>query len=144
MATSNTITFDGKAGGYFLVFLVTMIFSWIPFLGTAFVLNYSFGWMVNNLTINGKQLRYNATYGEALKFIFINTLLVMITLGIYIFWYAPKAYRFVASHSDFISAPTNPVASTTQRPIAPVVKADAIPVKPVNNTKPPASKTLVQ
>ncbi len=143
MTTSNTINFNGKAGGYFLVFLVTLIFSYIPFFGWAFALNYAAGWVMDNTTVNGKALKYSAGYGEALMFIFVNTLLLIITFGIYIFWFVPKMYRFIVGHTDFAGAAPVAKAEAPAAPAAPKAQATEA-TKPTSKATASNSKTLVQ
>ncbi|HEX9153858.1 MAG TPA: DUF898 family protein [Candidatus Saccharimonadales bacterium] len=94
--------FHGKAGGYFVVFLVTMVCSYIPILGWPIAMNYGLSWIADNATINGKNVKYEAGYGETLGFILVNMLLIIVTLGIYSFWFVPKSYRFVADHLKFV------------------------------------------
>lgn len=94
--------FHGKPGSYFVVFLVTLITSYIPIFGWPIAMNYSLAWTAENATIGGKQIKYDASYGETLKFLLLNILLLIVTLGIYIFWFVPKQYRFIASHTSFV------------------------------------------
>jgi uncharacterized membrane protein YjgN (DUF898 family) len=114
MALDKTFEFHGKAGGYFVVALVNLICAYIPIFGWAFTFNFTNNWVAENATINGKNLKYTAGYGETLKFIFINALLLIITLGIYIFWFVPKSYRYIADHlvfADEVVAEVAPVAA---------------------------------
>lgn len=117
----NSIEFRGKAGGYFVVFLVATVAMNIPLFGWPLGLNYGCKWLLENLYVDGRQGQYNAKYGETLKFLFVSVLLLMITLGIYVFWFVPKLYRFIASHSSFGSASTatTPSMSATQAPTQP-------------------------
>ncbi|HSX05391.1 MAG TPA: hypothetical protein VLF69_02910 [Candidatus Saccharimonadales bacterium] len=120
--------FNGTAGGYFVVCLVALVMTYIPFFGWAFLMNYIAQWMADNSLINGKKVVYRAGYGEALKFVTVGTILMFLTLFVYAFWYVPKAYRFMADHLHYVddgpmgspmpaAAPVNPV----QPPAAPLV-----------------------
>jgi Bacterial protein of unknown function (DUF898). len=94
--------FHGKPGNYFVVFLVTAITSYIPIFGWPIAMNYGLAWIADNTTIGGKQIKYSAGYGETLKFLLLNMLLLIVTLGIYVFWFVPKQYRFIAAHTSFV------------------------------------------
>ena len=107
---NKTFAFHGTAGGYFVVFLVTLITTYVPFFGWAFGFNFTNEWIAKNAEINGRKVQYHAGYGETLKFIFVNFLLLIVTLGIYSFWFTPKSYRFIADHMSFVDEA--PVAAT--------------------------------
>jgi uncharacterized membrane protein YjgN (DUF898 family) len=100
---NKSFAFHGTAGGYFVVFLVTLVAAYIPIFGWPVAMNFSLSWIADNATIDGRKLAYKAGYGETLKFIFLNFLLIAITLGIYTFWYVPKQYRFIANHTQFVA-----------------------------------------
>jgi uncharacterized membrane protein YjgN (DUF898 family) len=94
--------FHGKAGSFFVVFLVTTITAYIPIFGWPVSMNYGLSWLADNSTIEGRKIRYTAKYGETLKFLFLNLLLLIITFGIYTFWFVPKQYRFIADRTEFV------------------------------------------
>jgi uncharacterized membrane protein YjgN (DUF898 family) len=94
--------FNGTAGGYFVVFIVTLVTAYIPIFGWPISFNYGTAWIADNILIDGRKIKYQAGYGETLKFILFNLLLLIITLGIYTFWFVPKQYRFIASHTQFV------------------------------------------
>ncbi len=125
MNNQKVVQFDASAGSYFLVFVVTLIMTYIPFFGWAFAFNYMSEWLADNSLVYGKKVTYKAGYGETLKFIFVNTLLVIITLGIYSFWFAPKSYRYVADHISEVGA-----LPATAAPAAPTPAAAAAPKPP--------------
>ncbi|MCA9324563.1 DUF898 family protein [Candidatus Saccharibacteria bacterium] len=132
MQSDKVLEFHGKAGGYFVVAIVTWIMTYIPFLGWAFAFNYAADWMVDNTTVRGKKLAYKAGYGETLGFVAVNFLLIIVTLGIYSFWFVPKSYRYVMDHvSEAGDMPAAPAA-----PAAPEAPAPAD--KPADSTTPPA------
>lgn len=110
MQNEKPLEFHGTAGGYFVVFLVSLVMSYIPFFGWAFMLNYVSEWFADNSLVNGKKVAYKAGYGESLKFVFVNVLLLVVTLGIYMFWFYPKLYRYVVDHVSYASD-TVPVAA---------------------------------
>lgn len=138
MQSDKLLEFHGKAGGYFVVAIVTWIMTYIPFFGWAFAFNYAAEWMVENTTVNGKKLAYGAGYMETLKFIFINTLLIIVTLGIYSFWFVPKSYRYVMEHvSEAGAAPVAPTPPAAPEAPAADAGADKPADKPVDSTTPP-------
>lgn len=94
--------FHGKAGGYFVVFIVTLVTAYIPIFGWPLSMNYALSWIADNATVNGRKVTYTAKYGETLKFLLVNLLFLIFTLGIYTFWFVPKQYRFIADHISFV------------------------------------------
>lgn len=98
----KSFEFNGTAGGYFVVFLVTLLVAYIPIFGWPIAMNYGIGWAADNLLIDGRKIVYNAGYWETLKFLLVNFLLIAITLGIYSFWYVPKQFRFVLDHTSYV------------------------------------------
>ena len=141
MESQKPLQFNGTAGGYFVVFLVALVMSYIPILGWAFALNFMANWAAENSVVNGKKVAYKAGYGESLKFVFINTLLIIVTLGIYMFWFVPKAYRYVADHISYsdapaVAAPAAAEATTSVEPSAPVTPAEPAAAEPQAPTPP--------
>jgi uncharacterized membrane protein YjgN (DUF898 family) len=130
MDNNKPLQFNGTAGGYFVVFLVTLVLTYIPLLGWAYLLNFTCGWLADNTTVNGKKVVFKAGYGESLMFVFINSLLLLITLGIYSFWFVPKMYRYFTDHVSYDDG-----TSLSPTPVVPVA-----PIPPVNPT-PPAAPT---
>ena len=98
----KSFEFHGTAGGYFVVFLVTLICAYIPLFGWPIAMNFPLSWIADNATISGRKIKYQAGYGETLKFLFVNLLLTIITFGIYTVWFVPKQYRFIADHAQFV------------------------------------------
>jgi uncharacterized membrane protein YjgN (DUF898 family) len=113
---TKAFEFHGKAGGYFVVFLITLICSYIPILGWPIAFNYGNQWIADNLLIKGRKVKYSAGYGETLVFLLVNVLLLIVTIGIYVFWFVPKQYRFIVDHSSFVDE--QPVAAAAA-PVAP-------------------------
>jgi hypothetical protein len=140
MNQQKALEFHGNAAGYFIVTLVNLVMTYIPFFGWAFAFNFSAKWIADNAMVNGKKVSYTATYGESLKFVSINALILIITFGIYIFWFAPKMYRYVADHTQYLdeagvaAAPVAP--DVAQAPEAP--QAPAEPAAPADTTAEPA------
>lgn len=140
MQSGKALQFEGKAGGYFVVFLVTWIMSYIPFLGWAFAFNYVANWIVENTTVSGKKLSYDAKYGETLVFILVNVLLLIVTLGIYVFWFVPKMYRYVMDHVSYAGEASGPVAAAptpAATPVEQTSKSDNAPENTSAAPKPP-------
>jgi|GEM_PF-1318043 len=147
METAKPLEFKGTAGGYFVFTLVSIVLMYLPILGWAWLLNYSAGWFADNTLVNGKKVYYRADYGETLKFMFINTLLLAVTAGIYLFWFVPKMYRYAVDHTHYFDEVTaamqssviadpvaTPVMPASVSPVNPV--APAAPVSPVDPTPP--------
>lgn len=124
MDSQKSFEFNGTAGGYFVVFLVTLIGAYVPIFGWPFAFNFAANWIADNSKVNGKGLKYSAGYGETLVFLLINILLVVITFGIYTFWFVPKLYRYVAAHLSFVGDTPVAVAqkSAPAEPAAPLVQ----------------------
>jgi len=150
METAKPIEFKGTAVGYFLVTILSIVLTYIPILGWAFLLNYVAGWFADNTLVNGKKVAYKATYSESLLFMLVNALLLIVTLGIYLFWFMPKMYRYVVDHTHYLDEPvaaepvvaTDPVAMPTpEAPVSPVEPVVSVaptdptpPVAPTSNT----------
>lgn len=141
MDNQKALQFNGTAGGYFVVFLVTLITTYIPFFGWAYGFNFQNKWMADNTLVNGKPVVYNATFGESLKFVSINFLFLLITLGIYMFWLVPKAYRYTVDHVAYAGEAATPAApAESTPPVEPAAPADpAPPVTPEVSQQPPAN-----
>jgi uncharacterized membrane protein YjgN (DUF898 family) len=129
MDNQKLLQFNGTAGGYFVVFIVTAIAAYIPIIGWAFGFNYGAEWAAENTLINGRRVVYKAGFGETLKFLFINLLLLIVTLGIYTFWFLPKSYRYMADHTSYADGPAAgiPAAPT---PLTNPLPAQAVPLAP--------------
>jgi len=98
MAAKKPIEFNGTAGQYLQLILVTLVFMYIPLLGWAFLLNYDAGWFAQHSTINGRAIVFRASYLQTLKFVVVSALLLLITLGIYTICFVPKLYRYLTEH----------------------------------------------
>lgn len=122
--------FHGTAGGYFVVFIVTIICIYIPFFGWPFAFNFTNNWLAENGAINGRKIKYSAGYWESFKFLLVNMLLLIVTLGIYTFWFVPKEYRYIVDHAEFVD---EPVMSAPQVS----VPVDQTPIAPVQQTPSP-------
>ncbi len=105
MQNTKPLEFNGTAGGYFVLTLVTLVMMYIPFFGWAFALNFASSWFADNSVVNGKKVSYQAGYGESLGFVFVNALLMMVTFGIYMFWFYPKMYRYIVDHVSYVGEP---------------------------------------
>ena len=136
MQEKKLIEFNGTPGGYFLVVLIAVVGLYIPFFGWAFAFNYSLGWFAESSKVNGSQLVYKATFGEALKFVFISFLLLAITFGIYLFWLAPKAYRFFADHTESQESASAFQPPTPQASFIPPAQQNVAPVDPIVSVSP--------
>ncbi len=101
MQNAKPLSFSASALDYFTFSIIAIITAYIPFFGWAFLLNYSGQWFSDRTLVNGQKISYKAGYGESLKFIFVNTLLIIITLGIYSFWFYPKMYSYIVDHISY-------------------------------------------
>jgi uncharacterized membrane protein YjgN (DUF898 family) len=155
MDNQKPLQFNGTAGSYFVVFLVTLVMTYIPFFGWAFLINYTSEWMADNSLVNGKKVAYASSYSETLKFVVVNGLLVFVTFGIYIFWATPKAYRFIVDHVSYtdgsgrVEGSPEPVAETpaetsTEAPAeTPAEETPAPAPTPEVNPAPPVATTSI-
>lgn len=113
----KSFAFNGTAGGFFVTYLVTILCMIVPLIGPALGLNYMLKWLADNVTIRGEKIQYAAGVGETFVFILINALLIAVTLGIYVFWYVPKVYRYIADHVSFVGTPAAAPASPAPSPV---------------------------
>jgi len=122
---SKTLKFTGTAGGFFLTEVVAFVTYFIIIIGWPIGFNYFADWLMGNIEVDGKKLKYSAGYGETLKFLVVNILLLAVTFGIYIFWFAPKTYRYILEHSDYVGVAAVPDAPAPA--LAPAVEASVQP-----------------
>jgi uncharacterized membrane protein YjgN (DUF898 family) len=140
MDTPKPIKFNGTAGGFFVVSVVSLVCTYIPWFGWAFMLNYIAEWFADSSLVNGKKVVYKASYGETLKFVFVQSLLLLVTLGFYIFWFQPKLYRYVVDHTSYADeAATEPVPVADAAAVASPVEPPVEPVVPPAPTAPTVS-----
>ena len=128
MQNTKPFSFKASAGDFFIFSIASIILVYIPIFGWAFLFNYAAKWMADRATVNDQKITYQAGYGETLKFIFINMLLVAITFGIYSFWFYPKAYAYIADHLSF----GGPVPVTTTG-----LPRDVAAMQPAQPVQPP-------
>jgi hypothetical protein len=148
----KSFEFRGDVGGFAIVLIVSWAASFIPIIGWVFAFNFSNKWFAENTFVKGQQLSWRASFTDSLVFLVVQFLLLFVTLGIYVFWFGPKMYRFIADHVEFAGAsvaqPMNPaVASQPIMPQAPVTSggmqqppmqaAPAAPEAPVGPQQPP-------
>jgi uncharacterized membrane protein YjgN (DUF898 family) len=134
--TPKQFQFRGTAGGFFVASVITTLAAYIPIFGLPISMNYFINWIAENSLINGKEIKYTAEYGETLKFLIVGVLLIIVTFGIYAFWFGPKTYRFVADHLSFIDAMATPFTPATGMPISPISPAPPSAMPP-QSTQPP-------
>lgn len=110
---TKPLQFNGTAGGIFVTLLVYSLFMIIPIVGWAFGINYFARWIADNSLINGQKVKFTATMGNTFWFFLKNTLLVLITFGIFIFWYIPRLYRFITEYVEYVTSGevAQPIAS---------------------------------
>jgi len=116
----KTVAFHGKAGGFFVATIVSTVMAYVLVIGWPISLNFFVKWLADNTEINGRKVVYQAGYGETLKLLVVGILLVMVTLGIYMFWFYPKVYRFIADHISYVDdTPAPDTAPAGPAPAAP-------------------------
>jgi hypothetical protein len=136
METPKPLEFKGAPADYFLLTIITVVCMYVPIFGWAFILNYSAVWLADKLLVHGKQVAYKADYVEALKFVFINALLLFITFGIYAFWFVPKLYRYVTEriyYTDEPGAPAKPAYPVSVQKSAADPTNTATPTSPIGS-----------
>lgn len=124
--TNKPLAFVGTPSGFFVMYLVGYLLMLVPLVGFAFSFNYMMKWLVANFKVNGQDLQYEASFGETWVMLFVGFLLTLLTVGIYIFWFVPKVYRYVCDHVTVAGTATamapSPVATPptdTMPPAAP-------------------------
>lgn len=142
-ATNKQFEFVGTAGSFFGMYILSLLLMFVPFVGFVFAFNNQNAWLMKNIKVNGRTLAYKAEFGEVFVLMLVGILLAVVTFGIYIFWFVPKLYRFVADHTSYADeaapAPVAPAADPT--PVA----AEAFPTTPtVEPTAPTSPTNLVQ
>jgi uncharacterized membrane protein YjgN (DUF898 family) len=135
MQNQKPLEFEGTAGQFFVTFIIVAVLNIIPIAGAILAINYFTKWVAEHSKVNGQSVTFNASFMDTFVFVLINMLLVLITLGIYMFWYIPKMYRFIADHIVYTGAPsmaspqvpaqqpmppTNPQPPVSSTPFAPV------------------------
>lgn len=119
---NKSFDFIGTPGGFFITLILTSLLQLIPIAGAVLGMNMMYGWMADNSLVSGRKVVYKAEFMETLVFLLVNVLLVMVTLGIYFFWFAPKMYKFVANHVSFADEAATPAApmqaAVPQAPVA--------------------------
>ncbi len=145
MNNSKPLEFKAGALDYFIYTIVTLVLVYIPFIGWAILLNYTGSWFADRAKVTGKEIEYKAGFGESLKFVFVNFLLLLITLGIYSFWFYPKMYRYVTEHVSFVGespveveAPATPAESVTpEQPATPApIATEGVSATPAEPSAP--------
>jgi uncharacterized membrane protein YjgN (DUF898 family) len=112
--SEKPIQFHGGAGEYFIKNFASIILMYVIIFGWPIAFNLMTGYVVDNLTLNGKKLKYSAGYGEVLVFLLVNILLLIVTLGIWSFWFVPRSYRFIVDHTTIQEAVAAPPPVTEQ------------------------------
>ena len=100
--TNTAITFSGTPSSFFVMYVICLVLSLIPFVGIALAFNYQTNWLIKNLQIEGRTLIYKAELGEKFMLMFVGILLTVLTVGIYTFWFVPKVYHFIVEHTAFV------------------------------------------
>jgi uncharacterized membrane protein YjgN (DUF898 family) len=119
MNPTKPFQFHGTAGDSFIYTIVSVLLVYIPVVGVGLSFNYTNKWIAERSTVNGMPVVYSAGLGESTWFIWKNLLLTIITLGIYVFWFIPKQYSYVADHLTLAAAaPVVAQPTVMQQPVA--------------------------
>lgn len=127
--------FTAGAGSTFVMILVSTLLYYVPFVGFAFAFNYQADWFAKNTKINGQTVTYKAGFGETWVMMFVGILLTLLTLGIYVFWFIPKVYRFAFDHMTLGDAPAEVPSSATSLPTTPAQPVADPTVAPSDTTE---------
>jgi len=143
METQKPLQFQASALDYFILTILSVILVYIPFIGWAVLLNYSGGWFADRAQVTGKKIEFKAGFGESLKLVTIGFLLLLITFGIYSFWFFPKVYKYMAEHTHFAgdSPATEAAPTPAPAPETPKVEAPEVPVTTDTPTSEPSQPT---
>lgn len=98
--------FQGTAGDSFFYIIISVLLVYVPIIGFGLSFNYTYKWIAQRSTVNGHKVAYSAGLGESTWFIWKNIFLTIITLGVYVFWFVPKQYAYIADHLSFVQEPT--------------------------------------
>lgn len=82
---NKSFDFIGTPGGFFVTLILTSLLQIIPIAGAVLGMNMFYAWIADNSLVSGRKVVYKAEFMETLVFLFVNVLLVMVTLGIYFF-----------------------------------------------------------
>lgn len=137
METQKPLQFQASALDYFILTILSVILIYIPFIGWAVLLNYCGSWFADRAQVTGKKIEFKAGFGESLKLVAIGFLLLVITLGIYSFWFYPKVYKYMAEHTHFAGDGPAAEAASEPAPTPEAPKAEA-PEVPVATDTPPS------
>ena len=102
-------------GIFFSIFLVPVIFNFIPFLGLImifvgyilmlilipFAIYGAWRYRLSRTSWRGIYFSFNGDFKEFLKLFFVSVLLTIITFGIYGAWMRVKIQKFLFSHTKF-------------------------------------------
>ena len=133
-ASSKHFEFTGNASGFFVAWIVVYFTSATVIL-IPLGFNFFVEWFVKNIKVDGRSLSYKAGFGESFVFLLVSVILLMLTIGIYGFWFAPKLYRYIADHTTYAD-------EVSTAPLAAAVPAPA--PTPATDVTPPPAAPLVQ
>lgn len=102
MARNNGFSFDGGAGTYFGTALLGAFITAITF-GICYPFSFVITeqWRAKHSFIDGRQLVFTGTGGGLFGLWIKWFLLIVITLGIYGFWVAPRIAKWKWEHTSF-------------------------------------------
>lgn len=95
---AGPLKFEAGAWEYVPILLLTIILWFVPIFGWALQWQIGNKFIVEHLTIEGRRVTYTMTYGYALKVILRHLLMLIVTLGLGIFWLYVKEVEAVYAH----------------------------------------------
>lgn len=105
-ADARAFQFDGGAGTYLGTAILALLITVVSLgLALPFALVLRQRWQCKHTFIEGRRLKFTGTgvglFGNWLKWV----LLILVTLGIYSFWVAPKVTKWIVEHQEFDLSP---------------------------------------
>jgi uncharacterized membrane protein YjgN (DUF898 family) len=102
ISKKKTFEFDGSAGDYFKVALLSWLLTAITFgFGSPWAMCMIVSWQASHTLVNGRRLRFDGKGGEFFVQYLIFYVLTCITCGIYLFWGVPKIIRWFTENMEF-------------------------------------------
>lgn len=137
MNNQKPIEFQASPLDFFILSVLSIILVYIPLFGWAYLLTYSGEWFAKRSRISGRGVAFHADYVENLKFLSINVLLLIVTFGIYSFWFYPKLYRYMTERVSFTDDIAGaPAQAAYGSPIQQVQSAAIPPQQPMASQQP--------
>lgn len=95
------LSFEAGAGEYFGVCFLNLLLFFVPVFGWAAQWLIMNRFIIEHLRVEGRPMKYTMTYGYALKTIAGNLLMIVLTLGIGLFWLHIKQIKAIFAHAQY-------------------------------------------